>query len=444
MNWSDAALLGLRSLGRRGARSVLAGLGVALGTTLLVALVSIAGGADTRIVSQLSHGGPAAAIHVDDALPDPAGYDSDNLQTGAHRDLDAAALAAIRRSPHVASVVPVLAVSALVVPCPGIQPGTPSAPPACRQRADEYFGTVVGADLSHAPDLPITLLAGRLPEASSMTEVAVTQSYVERVHLNVAHPAAVLGSAIEFAAPQLLPGTGPARFRGRWTQAQVVGVVAQTVDSGDFLAPIQQTQLAREWTLAGVDSRNFRRPTSPYSGAVVVADTLSDVHAVRQEIFAIGYANSAPEHLVASVQKYLHIVDIVLGGIGSVALAIAVLGVSNTLLAAVRERWREIGVLKALGAADGDVARWFLVEAGLLGIVGGLVGTAAGTAVTATVAIVVDRYLRDQGLQGIDLGGLPLQIVIGAPIATTLLAVVAGLAPALRAARLPVREALGG
>jgi len=70
--------------------------------------------------------------------------------------------------------------------------------------------------------------------------------------------------------------------------------------------------------------------------------------------------------------------------------------------------------------------------------------TASGTAVTATVAIAVDRYLREQGLQGIDLGGLPLTIVLGAPVATMLLAVVAGLAPALRAARLPVREALGG
>ena len=443
MSWSDACLLALRSLGRRGARSLLAGLGVALGTTLLVALLSIAGGADSRIVSQLNHGGPAAAIHVDDALPDPAGYDSDTLQAGAHRDLNDDALSLIHSAPHVSSVVPVLAMPSLVAPCPGVEPAA-NAPPACRRRTDEYFGTLVGADLRHVPDLPVTLLAGRLPAADSMSEVAVTQSYVERVHLDVAHPGAVLGSEVEFATPQLLPGGGPARFRGRWTIERVVGVVAQTVEDGDFLVPIRQTQVARQWALAGVDGRNFTRPTSPYSGAVVVADTLADVHTVRREIFDIGYANSAPEHLVASVQKYLHIVDIVLGGIGAAALAIAVLGVSNTLLAAVRERWREIGVLKALGAADGDVARWFLVEAGLLGVAGGVVGTAVGTGVTAVVALLVDRYLREQGLQGIDLGGLPLPIIVGAPVATAALAVAAGLAPALRAARLPVREALGG
>jgi putative ABC transport system permease protein len=443
LSLADAALLALRSLGRRGARSLLAGLGVALGTTLLVALLAIAGTADTRIVSQLSHGGPAAAIHVDDASPDPAGYDSDTLQAGPHRDLGQAALVAIRQAPHVSSVVPVLAINALVVPCPGVQPGA-AAPAACRQATDEYFAGLVGTDLTRSPELPITLLAGRLPAPDSMTEVAVTQSYVQRVHLDPNRPALVLGSPIEFATPQLLAGDGPVRYRGRWFLARVVGVVAQTVDQGDFLVPLGQTQVARQWALAGVDGRDFRRPTSAYTALVVVADTLSNVHAVRQEIFTIGYANSAPEHLVASVQKYLHVVDIVLGGIGSVALAIAVLGVSNTLLAAVRERWREIGVLKALGAADRDVARWFLVEAGLLGVVGGLVGTAAGTAMTVVVALFVDRYLRDQGLQGIDLGGLPMPLLVGAPIATTVLAVVAGLAPALRAARLPVREALGG
>ena len=444
MTWSDAAVLALRSLARRGARSLLACLGVALGTTLLVALLSISGGADSKIVSQLSHGGPAAAIHVDAALPDPSGFESDTLKSGAPRDLGAAQLQEIQDSPHVASVVPVLAMPALVVPCPDYQEFAAHPTPPCRQHTDEYFGALIGADLTRFRDLPITVLAGRLPRAGSMSEVAVTQGYMERVNLDLNRFQDVIGSTIEFSTPQVAPGGGQGRFRGRWYLATVVGVVAQTVDDGEFLVPIQQTQAARQWALGGVDGRVFKRPTSPYSGLVVVADTLADVHAVRREIFDIGYANSAPEHLVASIQKYLHIVDIVLGGIGTVALSIAVLGVCNTLLAAIRERWREIGVLKALGAADEDVARWFLVEAGLLGVVGGLVGTAAGAAVTTVVALVVDRYLKEQGLLGVDLGGLPVPIIVGAPIATALLAVVAGLAPALRAARLPVREALGG
>src|SRR5262249_26895436 len=155
------------SLGRRGARSLLAGLGVTLGTTLLVALLGIAGTADSRIVSQLSHGGPAAAIHVDDAMPDPAGDDSDSLRSGPHRDLAHDAVAALPRAPHWTPVVPFLSPSPLVVPCPGITPGSPDAPVPCRQPVDGYFGALVGTDLTRSRDLPITLLAGRLPAPAS-------------------------------------------------------------------------------------------------------------------------------------------------------------------------------------------------------------------------------------------------------------------------------------
>ena len=145
MSWPDAALLALRSLRRRGGRTLLTGLGVALGTALLVALLSIAATADSRIVSQLSKGGPAAAIHVDDSYPDPSNLQSDSLKTGPHHDLDEAAVAAIRRSAHVGSVVTVLSTPVLVVPCPGVAPGAPGAPPACRQPTRSYVGTMVGA-----------------------------------------------------------------------------------------------------------------------------------------------------------------------------------------------------------------------------------------------------------------------------------------------------------
>ena len=79
----------------------------------------------------------------------------------------------------------------------------------------------------------------------------------------------------------------------------------------------------------------------------MVANGLGSVSAVRARITAVGYSTSAPENLIASVQRYLHVVEIVLSGIGAIALVIASLGISNALLAAVRERRREIGVLKA-------------------------------------------------------------------------------------------------
>ncbi len=112
------------------------------------------------------------------------------------------------------------------------------------------------------------------------------------------------------------------------------------------------------------------------------------------------------------------------------------------MLAAVRERRREIGVLKAIGARDRDVRRIFLLEAGLLGVVGGVIGTTLGYGLARLVGFAVNNYLHGQGLKGVSIG-LPLGIIAAGIVGSGLLALVAGMVPAQRAAQLPARRAMG-
>jgi cell division protein FtsX len=446
VSWHDSLRLAFRSLVRRPGRTVLTILAVTLGTGLLMALGTIAGTADTRVISQLSKGGPAAAIKVVAAAPDPTQLASDNLVAGKAKNLTQDAVNAIQRAPHVDSVVPILAMRVVAIPPPRGTGAVPTTPPVggAAPLPDPIFETMVGVDLARVRQLPITLLAGRLPSTASLTEVAVTQGYLDRLHLDVNKPAAVLGSEIEFADPQF-NSQDPVPYRGRWFRASVVGVVAQDVSDGQFLVPIQQAQVARAWALKGEgDGGDLPLPTSTYTGLVVVASSLDEVHAVRGEITVLGYATSAPEHLVASVQKYLHVVDIVLGGIGTIALVIACLGIANALLAAVRERRREIGVLKAIGARDRDVLRWFLWEAFAVGVAGGALGTLLGVAVAELVGAIVNGYLARQGLDSVQLGDISIAFLLAGIGGTIVLALVAGVIPALQAARLPARDAVGG
>jgi ABC-type antimicrobial peptide transport system permease subunit len=248
---------------------------------------------------------------------------------------------------------------------------------------------------------------------------------------------------VEIAEPQAFQSQTGLQFRGRWIRAHIVGIVSQQVGSGAMLAPIEQTQLARAWALAGADGGDvFPLPTAPYSGVIVLASSLNDLHVARQVVTGLGYANSAPEQLVTSVLRYLRVVDIVLAGIGAIALGIAGMGVANALLAAVRERRREIGVLKAIGARDRDILRWFLLEAFAVGIVGGLIGTVAGLLIALWVGVSVNAYLTQQGLQSIQFGDVSWPLVAAAILGTSLLAVAAGALPALQAARLAPREAV--
>ena len=478
MKWRDAAGLAAKSLRRRFGRSVLTVLAVALAATLLTALVTIAGTAQTKVLSELSKGGPLAGIKVAAAAPDPSQIDNDNARPGPPKDLDDSVRRRILAMPGVESVVPLVASQVLIVPqdppvkadvLAGLPPvpstlprstsSTEAAGPTASTAAprpttaalpgqvrppDPFTESLVGLDLDRADQLPITVLAGRLPVNHALHEVAVTQGYLSRLGLNKQHAAAVVGTELVFGAPRVFDTGGRVRFRSMWTRALVVGVVAQEAAPGQLLVPLEQSLAARDWTRAGGNGGGrLEIPTTEYSGLFVVARGLDRVNEVRSGITDLGYSTAAPENLVASVQRYLRVVEIVLAGIGLIALVIASLGITNAMLAAVRERRREIGVLKAIGARDRDVARVFLLEAAVLGMLGGLLGTFLGWMAALGMSRVVNRYLAAQGLVGVELG-FPALVLAGGVLGSTVLALLAGTLPARRASRLPAREAMEG
>jgi len=434
VTWLASLTLASRSLRRRPGRALLTILAVTLGATLLVALASVATSAGSRIVSKLTNGGPATAIKVSASKADSDQLYTDDLRASGPKAITDATLTSLRQSSHVSTVIPVIASRILAVP----PPFGSSATSTSGQQA--YVDTMVGVDLGQARNLPITILSGRLPHPGSLNEVAITESYLDHSGMSVQ---SALGTQVEIAQPQAFQGQTGLQFRARWIRAEIVGVVSQQVGSGAFLVPIEQARLAQAWARAGVDGGDaFSLSNSKYTGLIVVASSLDDVHAARQMITNLGYANTAPEHLVASVLRYLRVVDIVLAGIGAIALGIAGLGVANALVAAVRERRREIGVLKAIGARDRDILRWFLLEAFTVGLVGGVLGTFAGLMIALWVGVSVNTYLTEQGLQSIQFGDVSWPLIGAAILGTSLLAIAAGVVPALQAARLSPKEAV--
>lgn len=442
MTWRDVVALAARGVRRRPGRAVLTVLAVALASALFSALLTVSRTAEVRVLDELADGGPLAGIEVAAAAPDPTQVNEDDADPGEPRDLDDAALAEIGDLPDVETVVPLVATGMAVVPPNPVTLADGTEVTLQRHRDDDddgppgvLFETMVGADMTRTADLPISVLAGRLPQPGSLEEVAVTPGWLARFGLERTDADRMLGVEIEVGAPRSF---GDA-IRGRWIRVEIVGVVAQEAASGVLLAPVESVTTARAWTLAGDD--RFDLPSSPYSGAFVVARGLDQVASVRNDIHDIGYSTSAPENLIASVQRYLRVVEIVLAGIGLIALAIATMGIANALLAAVRERRREIGVLKAIGARDRDVLRLFLVEAGVLGVIGGLVGTLLGLGLASLVGVVVNGYLHSEGLAGVR-PQIPYGIAAASVAGAGLLAVVAGGIPARRAARLSAREAV--
>jgi putative ABC transport system permease protein len=179
-----------------------------------------------------------------------------------------------------------------------------------------------------------------------------------------------------------------------------------------------------------------------YASLSVRAKSPSQVDALESSIKKMGFRAFSLLDASKSLRIFFTVFDLLVGIFGSLALAIATLGIVNTLVMAILERRREIGVLKALGASDSDVQQLFFVEAGVMGLLGGILGVACGWALGRAITFGTNTYLARQNLNPIQLTSVPWWLALAALVIAVVVSLAAGLYPASRAAKLNPVDAL--
>ena len=179
-----------------------------------------------------------------------------------------------------------------------------------------------------------------------------------------------------------------------------------------------------------------------YAGLIVRVRKNSEVTQVEDAIKKQGFHTFSIVDASRGLQKAFLFLDMFLGVFGSLALAVASLGIINTLVMAILERRREIGIMKALGASDGDVKRIFFVEAGSMGALCGSLGVALGWAIGHAINFGTNIYLERQQMTPERFWAVPWWLVAAAVGFSIVVSLAAGLYPATRAAKLDPVQAL--
>jgi putative ABC transport system permease protein len=179
-----------------------------------------------------------------------------------------------------------------------------------------------------------------------------------------------------------------------------------------------------------------------YSSVSVRVKNPSQIQAVENSVKKMGFNTFSILDASKSIQQFFKVLDVFLGIFGSLALAVAFIGIVNTLVMAILERRREIGIMKAIGASDGDIKKLFFAEAGAMGILGGLVGVALGWAIGQVINLGTNVYLRSQSFPPEHFWSVPWWLVAFALLFSFVVSLAAGLYPAGRAARLDPVQAL--
>jgi putative ABC transport system permease protein len=190
------------------------------------------------------------------------------------------------------------------------------------------------------------------------------------------------------------------------------------------------------------DTTNVANGMPAYTTVEVHVKSPTQVQAVEDAIKKMGFNTFSIVDATRSLRQFFAVLDLFLGIFGSLALAVASIGIINTLVMAILERRREIGIMKAIGASDGDVKGLFFAEAGVMGVFGGLVGVALGWAIGRVINLGTNVYLKRQHFPPEQIWFVPWWLVLGAIAFAIVVSLLSGLYPASRAARLDPVQAL--
>ena len=235
----------------------------------------------------------------------------------------------------------------------------------------------------------------------------------------------------------------------RERKLRIVGITDQDPDGirgasgARVFIPLQMVENLHVMLPSGMreSEPNFSNVPTYLSLSVRVKNP-NDVESVQDAIKKLGFNTFSILDATRNLRRFFAVLDLFLGIFGSLALTVAGLGIVNTLAMAILERRREIGIMKAIGASDGDVKKLFFAEAAVMGFVGGILGVALGWSIGRVINIGTNIYLRSQDLPAENLWSVPWWLVVGAIVFAILVSMISGLYPAARAARLDPVQAL--
>lgn len=146
---------------------------------------------------------------------------------------------------------------------------------------------------------------------------------------------------------------------------------------------------------------------------------------------------TTPEDVLEALTSILSVVQGIVVGLASIALLVGGVGIMNTMYMSINERTQEIGVLKAIGASKRQIRLLFLMEAGLIGLIGGIIGVLIGVGISEIVVHIASEF------SPVPIGrGYDIPLIAGALAFSTFLGVISGYLPSRRASNLDPADAL--
>jgi putative ABC transport system permease protein len=172
-----------------------------------------------------------------------------------------------------------------------------------------------------------------------------------------------------------------------------------------------------------------------YPAVNIKVSSVRYIESVKAKTAQWGLRSFALIDQLEEFKKGFIFMDMFLVAVGMIAIVVASLGIVNTMVMSIMERYKEIGIMKAVGASDADVKKIFFFESGVIGFLGGVLGLGLGWGVSMIINQVINYFLARQGVPYTDYFNYPWWLCGGAVLFAIGVSLGAGIYPTIRAAR---------
>lgn len=451
MNSIDIVRMTLKNLFRRKTRTLLTVMGVVIGTASIVIMVSIGIGMEESFKQEIARMGSLNTINV--RSPETGMYygmaesEGGRGQQKKMRDLDDSAAADFSRIEGVDAVIPFIETHGKI-------------------SAGKYISYVriQGIDTKLMDKLGLNVSQGRLLCAEDKTNVVFGFGIKDNLYNPKASGRYRWGGnppdidllnekiklSLDMSYGEDYPNSdGSTRKKPQTYKVKGAGILEEgnyEYYDSIFMDINLARKIIKDYNRGKnqSDNRGDYRNIKGYSKIIVKVKEIKDVQKIQTQIKDMGFYADSLTDILESMQKTSSSIRIVLGAIGAVSLLVASIGITNTMVMSIYERTREIGIMKVIGSSLKDIRKLFLFEAGMIGLLGGVLGLLLSYGVSYALnsaGFALMGFWGPSG-NGSKTSIIPLWLAGGAMLFTTIIGLISGFYPARRAMNLSALEAI--
>lgn len=431
------------SLFKRKFRTILTVLGVVIGTTSIVVMLSLGIGMKNSMLEEMQSYASLTTIQVNQ--PNRWGTSSDSGSDTEELFLDDALVETLKGLEHVTMVSPQLEASAILrmgnyesyLWIQGITP-----------EAMERMAIPLAQGSYPKPGDPLTFIYGNQTLQDFRNVKTGTYEYWESGTLPPIDlyndPAYVIFDTDRYYMAGSTDENGQIIPQPKKYIIEAAGIVAGGIDEWNNYSygvycdidalKTQLQQVFKGRLIPGQPTTQSGKPYREifYSTINVEVNEMDNVAEVQNLINMMGYETYAEAEWISSQMDQMNVIQAVLGGIGAVSLFVAAIGITNTMMMSIYERTKEIGIMKVIGCRIRDIQTLFLMEAGFIGLIGGILGVGFSYG----LSVIINNLVAQSDFGIAKISQIPLWLSLLSVVFAIGIGMLSGLFPSIRAMRL--------